>query len=64
MPPSDPQTLGIPDGAAVTIIQQETTFPVESHAPTSGTEQNLHRAMMGGTTTLQNTGVGGTERRE
>ena len=57
--PLAPHMLGIPGGSRVTTIQQAKIFPAEGHAPMSGTEQNLHRAMMGVTPTLQNTGVGG-----
>ena len=58
-PLSDPHTLRIPGGAAVTITQQETTFLADGHALMERTAQNLHRALMGGTPMLHNTGVGG-----
>ena len=58
-PPLAPHMLGIPGGSRVTTIQQAKIFPAEGHAPMSGTEQNLHRAMMGGTPTLQNAGLVG-----
>ena len=59
-PPSAPHTLGIPCGSGLIMTQQVTMFPVEVHAPTAGTTaQNLHRALMGGTPMIHNTGVGG-----
>ena len=57
--PLAPHMLGIHGGSGVSMIQQATTFPAEGHAPMSETEKNLHRSMMGGNPTLQNTGVGG-----
>ena len=57
--PSAPCTLGIPVGTGVMVTQQDTEFLAEGHAPTAGTVQNLHRALMGGIPMLQNTGVGG-----
>ena len=44
----------------MTMTQQATTFMAEGHVPTAGTiAQKLHRALMGGTPTLHNTGVRG-----
>ena len=43
----------------MTTKKQTAMFLVEVHAPTTGTEQNLNRALVGGTTPLQNTGVAG-----
>ena len=41
-------------------MQQAMTFPAGGNALTTGkTAKNLHRVLMGGTLTLQNTGVGG-----
>ena len=58
-PPSAPHILGIPGGAGVTMKQQNTEFLMEGYAPATGTAQNLHREIMGGTTMLQNTRLGG-----
>ena len=42
--------------------QQATAFPEGGNAPTAGTKsQNVHRTLVGGTTTLHNAGVGGNE---
>ena len=61
-PPSAPQTLGIPGGAAVMMTQHATTLTAGVNAPVARTKaQNLHRAMMGGTPTLHNIVVGSNE---
>ena len=59
-PPLDPQTLGIPGGAALMITQQARTLPEGGNAPMAETtSQNLHRALMEVNTTLHNTVVRG-----
>ena len=64
VPPSVPHTLGIPRGASMMITQQATTLPAGGNSPMAGTTaQNIHRLLIGGNPTLNNTVVGGNRMR-
>ena len=61
-PPSSPCTLGVTEGADLMMTQQATTLTAGGNALMARTtEHNLHRALMEGTHTLHNTGMGGNK---
>ena len=59
VPPSAVRRLGVSSGAAPTTTQQATTFSEGVNATNAGTKaSSLYWVLMGGTTMLQNAGVG------